>query len=53
MSANTSVQRSIAFDEELYRRLEEEARASERSLNGEVRHRLRKSFERQQDEQTA
>jgi hypothetical protein len=55
MSAKISngVQLSVSFDEPLYRRLADEAKDAERSLNGEIRHRLRKSLEQTSDEQTA
>jgi hypothetical protein len=44
---------TLTLDEPLYRRLAGDAKASDRSLAGEVRHRLRKALEQTPAEQTA
>jgi hypothetical protein len=47
------VKMNLRFDEEVRRQLEEAAKRSLRSLNNEVLYRVKASFERKSDEQTA
>jgi predicted HicB family RNase H-like nuclease len=49
--SNETTPFTVRFDKELRRKLEIAAKSSDRTLNREVTHRLKRSFERQPDDE--